>query len=69
MLAIYFIAVLLLNRMLFVLFSDVPECKIELGKSLNKNAIREGSDVYFDCLVKAEPPVYKVEWRHNVSYE
>ncbi|KAK6638617.1 hypothetical protein RUM43_006884 [Polyplax serrata] len=43
----------------------VPECKIELGKSLNKNAIREGSDVYFDCLVKAEPPVYKVEWRHN----
>ncbi|KAL0269902.1 UNVERIFIED_CONTAM: hypothetical protein PYX00_007485 [Menopon gallinae] len=42
-----------------------PETEIELGKSLNPDTIREGADVYFDCLVNAQPPVYKVEWRHN----
>lgn len=47
--------------------TDVPETKIELGKSLNPNDIREGTDVYFDCLVNAQPAAYKVEWRHNVS--
>ncbi|KAF3425106.1 hypothetical protein E2986_07903 [Frieseomelitta varia] len=41
-----------------------PETRIQLGTSLNPNAIREGTDVYFDCLIHAEPPVYKVEWRH-----
>lgn len=49
--------------------SDSPEPQIQLGKSLNPNSIREGSDVYFDCIVNAQPPVYKVEWRHNVSFE
>ncbi|XP_012271984.2 neural cell adhesion molecule 2 [Orussus abietinus] len=43
----------------------VPETRIQLGTSLNPNAIREGTDVYFDCLIRAEPPVYKVEWRHQ----
>ncbi|KAL6265477.1 hypothetical protein P5V15_002273, partial [Pogonomyrmex californicus] len=42
-----------------------PETQIQLGTSLNPNAIREGTDVYFDCLIQAEPPVYKVEWRHQ----
>ncbi|BES99165.1 CD80-like C2-set immunoglobulin domain [Nesidiocoris tenuis] len=44
---------------------NTPETTIHLGTSLNPENIREGSDVYFDCYVKAEPPVYKVEWRHN----
>ncbi|XP_073998334.1 sidestep VII transmembrane protein isoform X2 [Rhodnius prolixus] len=43
----------------------VPETSIHLGTSLNPDSIREGTDVYFDCNVKAEPNVYKVEWRHN----
>ncbi|KAL0127826.1 hypothetical protein PUN28_003219 [Cardiocondyla obscurior] len=42
-----------------------PETQIQLGTSLNPNAIREGTDVYFDCLIQAEPSVYKVEWRHQ----
>ncbi|XP_076226361.1 neural cell adhesion molecule 2 isoform X2 [Nomia melanderi] len=42
----------------------IPETRIQLGASLNPNAIREGTDVYFDCLIQAEPAVYKVEWRH-----
>lgn len=47
--------------------ADIPEAKIILGTSLNPDAIREGTDVYFDCIINAHPPVYKVEWRHNVS--
>ncbi|XP_071641585.1 neural cell adhesion molecule 2 isoform X2 [Temnothorax longispinosus] len=42
-----------------------PETQIQLGTSLNPNTIREGTDVYFDCLIQAEPTVYKVEWRHQ----
>ncbi|XP_075223884.1 nephrin-like, partial [Lycorma delicatula] len=42
-----------------------PETELSLGTSLNPNDIRELTDVYFDCRVKAEPPVLKVEWRHN----
>ncbi|XP_014608132.1 PREDICTED: hemicentin-2-like [Polistes canadensis] len=42
-----------------------PETKIQLGTSLNPSTIREGTDVYFDCLIQAEPPVTKVEWRHQ----
>lgn len=48
-------------------FTDVPETKVKLGSSLDPSTIREGTDVYFDCLVTAHPHVYKVEWRHNVS--
>lgn len=48
-------------------FADTPETRIQLGTSLNPNEIREGTDVYFDCLIHAEPSVYKVEWRHLVS--
>ncbi|XP_050305453.1 protein turtle homolog B-like isoform X2 [Anthonomus grandis grandis] len=42
-----------------------PEARIILGTSLNPNAVREGTDVYFDCIINAHPPAYKVEWRHN----
>ncbi|KAG4065909.1 hypothetical protein HA402_000356 [Bradysia odoriphaga] len=43
----------------------IPETIVRLGTSLEPDAIREGTDVYFDCLVSAHPTVYKVEWRHN----
>lgn len=46
---------------------DIPETRVRLGTSLEPDAIREGTDVYFDCLVSAHPTVYKVEWRHNVN--
>lgn len=39
---------------------------VRLGSSLDPETIREGTDVYFDCIVAAHPGVYKVEWRHNV---
>ncbi|CAG2053490.1 unnamed protein product [Timema podura] len=47
------------------MFSDTPESRLQLGTSLNPDTIREGTDVYFDCLINAQPSVYKVEWRHN----
>ncbi|XP_049960993.1 nephrin-like [Schistocerca serialis cubense] len=43
----------------------VPVTTLKLGTSLRPESIREGSDVYFDCHVKAQPPVTRVEWRHN----
>ena len=32
------------------LISDAPETRILLGGSLNESSIKEGSDVYFECL-------------------
>ncbi|XP_037949413.1 neural cell adhesion molecule 2 isoform X2 [Teleopsis dalmanni] len=43
----------------------VPEPHVRLGTSLESNSIKEGSDVYFDCMILSHPPVYKVEWRKN----
>ncbi|XP_072930194.1 kin of IRRE-like protein 3 isoform X2 [Epargyreus clarus] len=43
----------------------VPETVVRLGTNLDPSNIREGTDVYFDCIIKAHPYVYKVEWRHN----
>ncbi|KAL1513584.1 hypothetical protein ABEB36_002979 [Hypothenemus hampei] len=45
-----------------------PEATINLGISLDRNAVREGTDVYFDCNIVAHPNTYKVEWRHNGKY-
>ncbi|KAJ9581207.1 hypothetical protein L9F63_023612, partial [Diploptera punctata] len=43
----------------------IPEARLLLGSNLNPETIREGTDVYFDCLIQAQPSVYKVEYRHN----
>jgi hypothetical protein len=50
------------------LFStDSPVVTLELGSNLNGSSIREGMDVYFECIILANPWVYKVICRHNVS--
>ena len=48
-------------------FSDPPSVTLQLGPSLNPDDIEEGDDCYFECIIKANPPTYKVVWRHNVS--
>lgn len=56
-----------LTSTVLVMFSDLPEARIILGASLKPDGIKEGADVYFDCVVNALPPSYKVEWKLNVS--
>jgi len=53
----------------FYLFvSDVPILKLALGINMNPADIEEGDDVYFECKIDANPPAYKVIWKHNVSH-
>ncbi|XP_072941925.1 kin of IRRE-like protein 2 [Epargyreus clarus] len=42
-----------------------PIVVLQLGSKLNPNDIEEGDDVYFECVVRANPPAYKVVWEHN----
>jgi len=54
--------------LIFWIFStDAPIVTLQLGAKLNPNDIEEGDDVYFECIVKSNPPVYKVVWEHDVS--
>lgn len=48
-------------------FTDPPIVKVELGRNLQKTTIKEGVDVYFDCIINANPPTKKIYWTHNVS--
>lgn len=43
----------------------IPEARIVLGASLRPDGIKEGADVYFDCIVDALPPSFKVDWKLN----
>ena len=48
---------------------DAPRISLTLGSSLDRARIKEGDDVYFECSISANPPVYKRQWRHNVSQQ
>ena len=50
-----------------ILFSDPPQVILSFGASINTKNIFEGTDVYFECKIDANPPVYKVEWTKEVS--
>ncbi|XP_024080575.1 B-cell receptor CD22-like isoform X2 [Cimex lectularius] len=45
--------------------SYVPRVKLELGSKMNPDDIEENDGVYFECIVDANPPAYKVMWKHN----
>ncbi|RXG60373.1 Cell adhesion molecule 4, partial [Armadillidium vulgare] len=42
-----------------------PRVTIRAGRSLNLNKIEENADVYFECEIHANPPVYKIIWYHQ----
>ena len=50
-----------------VFFADPPKVKLNLGKSLDRNQIVEGTDVYMDCIVRSNPKAYKIQWMQDVS--
>uniref|UniRef100_T1HAH0 Ig-like domain-containing protein n=1 Tax=Rhodnius prolixus TaxID=13249 RepID=T1HAH0_RHOPR len=43
----------------------LPKVRLELGSKMNPKKIKEGGDVYFECIVDSNPNAYKVIWRHN----
>ena len=47
--------------MTFVSFADAPQLTLSLGAKIPET-IREGSDVYFECIVRANPPLSEVVW-------
>lgn len=49
----------------YSVISDFPELRLTLGASIKHTSIKEGSDVYFDCNIRANPWVHDVEWRFN----
>lgn len=42
--------------------TDVPELVLSFGPNINRNLIREGSDVYVECHIRSNPFVYDVIW-------
>ncbi|XP_063869214.1 nephrin-like [Scylla paramamosain] len=42
-----------------------PRLSLAAGNSVNLDDIKEGDDVYFECGIKANPSIYKVQWFHN----
>lgn len=46
--------------------SDPPIVTLRLGSTLSDN-IKEGDDVYFECLAVANPQWRKLYWLHDVS--
>ncbi|KYN36889.1 Myelin-associated glycoprotein [Trachymyrmex septentrionalis] len=39
-----------------------PVVSLRMGETLNPDDIKEGDDVYFECIVRANPKVYKLAW-------
>lgn len=49
------------------LFLDPPQVNLHLGSTLNPEDIKEGDDVYFECIIKANPRQHRITWFHDVS--
>lgn len=44
-----------------------PIVHLRLGSSLVLDEIKEGDDVYFDCVVTGNPRAEVITWKFNVS--
>ncbi|KAI8129944.1 hypothetical protein FF38_11844 [Lucilia cuprina] len=42
-----------------------PTAHLKMGSSLNPDDIKEGDDVYFECVIQSNPKPYKMSWFHN----
>ena len=50
-----------------IAFTDAPRLDLRLGRSLNASNIKEGDDVYFECMIRANPPPSNIKWTRDVS--
>ncbi|TGZ51533.1 hypothetical protein DBV15_09099 [Temnothorax longispinosus] len=50
---------------LSLLIAVAPIASLKIGSTLNPKNIKEGSDVYFECNVRANPRSYKLTWFHE----
>ncbi|PRD30156.1 UNVERIFIED_CONTAM: cadm4 [Trichonephila clavipes] len=39
-----------------------PEVSLQLGANIKYSTIKEGNDVYLECVIKANPPVSELTW-------
>nr|XP_045589849.1 nephrin-like [Procambarus clarkii] len=44
---------------------DKPILNLSLGRNLEHDDLREGTDLFFECRIDANPHPYKVEWSHD----
>lgn len=42
-----------------------PEVSLHLGANIKYSTIKEGNDVYLECIIKANPPVSELVWFFN----
>ena len=49
-----------------VVLPDQPMVSARLGSILDPEDIKEGTNVFFECSVTANPAAYSVNWLHNV---
>ena len=47
--------------------TDPPRVNVILGRRFTAEEIREGSNVYLECQTRANPPIQRLTWMHNVS--
>ena len=46
---------------------DKPGVSLSLGRNIEMNKIKEGEDIYLECLVSSRPPPTKLYFKHQVS--
>ena len=51
----------------FSYFSDLPIVSLQFGTILKPDSIKEGDDIYFECIVEARPTSSHIDWFINVS--
>ena len=53
--------------MIYFFIADLPIVSLQFGTILKPDSIKEGDDIYFECIVEARPAVSQIEWYLNVS--
>ena len=61
LISFHFIAII------YFFIADLPIVSLQFGTILKPDSIKEGDDIYFECIVEARPAVSQIEWYLNVS--